>query len=368
MRQAAGVCRSLRAVADHSVLWGALLQRDFERVDGPPPLVDGNRNNMPQQPTPKSLYAEQFKAVQARQLQMRRRRTKRLCEASFRGFFRALPLLTMVLLILSTVLFFYAVDERGGISLPDAFAPLFVLYGLWFTAVVGTICNHSLRKLWCCEDIRGDEGFLPRAIHEMVGDRLRSKTLMFALLASLLVFLTLLAVKLGGATDASFATVFIPLWLSFFCFCISPVFGWLRSSSDRFALFGLAWFIFLPLLIFVAVLNSRLDGGSVPVHLAAIPLWIVLGLVLMVPFTACTIAVISARFRVGPWDCRPRDAWQYFIACTGNCAFIAPLVVFLILVSLNDAGEAPQTKSTVLIPLLLWESIIAAAALANCVS
>ncbi|CAM9873246.1 unnamed protein product, partial [Scytosiphon promiscuus] len=207
--------------------------------------------------------------------------------------------------------------------------------------------NLSVRSTYA--GLRGAVRYFMTAV---VQDKLIGIVSGIVLLLLFTLELLVLGLQIEGIIHANWFAVFLPLFLCFLILCLSPCLHWASWGDGGAYLLGmlLGW---IPTVICVLLVCSRLEGDEVSMNVVMSPLWAV-DVVLFLAPVAMAIAVAVRRMRRG----EPVEAMLVHTLAASWCLLtpvLAPVVAFEIALAVYvEGGRETLTAAEVFTPLIVW--------------
>jgi hypothetical protein len=215
-------------------------------------------------------------------------------------FIRIFVPLLLTCIILSIILYCQKMDGAIHIPIWGCMIPMGFMFIYLFLATLLMKFMHSkqysttsfFKGLW--NYMRGPLIFV---YQELLDESIFALRWFYGFLTFLILQIGMITVKLSWNVPRSFrqdflwGIVFIPIWIFFFAFLISPCTKYRIDMGIYLILFTLIW---IPLLIFFICLTAKLDQDhSIRIALMLIPFYIIEGSILI----TSTVVAIGAYYR-----------------------------------------------------------------------
>jgi len=254
-------------------------------------------------------------------------------------------------LVFCTLIFIsLKLDSRVNWSVWAVLGPLWIFSLIFFVASVSGCVLYHFRvdadSLFhgMFDRLRGIVWFFL----DKVFDSNRRAIASGAVLAVLIfIFVILIAIKLTCGKMIPWSAVFIPLWLVFIITSATPCLRWAAFAKNCVTYFSCMIFVWLPLLAFFSLLDSKLSGARMFMEVVFVPLWLMNFLIL-----AGSLAPLI--YQVVRWCVNREHIDEAAIGFCGLvCCLITPMITFEILVCLCDHRVPHVSPGEVLIPILI---------------
>jgi len=272
---------------------------------------------------------------------------------------RILTLIVPLLVVLTTIFAALHLDGRALTSIDGVFAPIYALFGTLILAALSVCWVRYRGDEYVYKDAAESEyGCMPFSSNVVIRTNKRLRVLSLLLPVSLLLFTVFLNLRLADSIQWHYGLVFMPIWV-IFALLIDLLRPRLLEADQRRALVSFWMFLLSPLLVFSVLVCLRLQGTYMPLQYVFIPFWVVESIFTFLPFLA-SLAAFAHHLHWIRWN--DTDARHAVYACMFSVVLFLPLIVFQILLALQDEG-ASRSYATVFVPLLLWESMFMLAAI-----
>jgi len=241
-------------------------------------------------------------------------------------------------------------------------APIWLLFFVLFVAsITGYILYYyrsNADSLFhnMFDNLRGVVWFFLQRVFEMDKRAIASGALSVLLV---FFFVLLFALKLSVGSKMPWGLTFLPLWFTFVITSASPC---LRPLTDCASYTFFMLFIWIPLLVFFALLSAKLSGSTLSLAVVFTPFWILDCLMMSGSFGVFAHQMWK-WYRIG-W----REETSFgFVSLAFSACFLIPIFVFEVLLCLYDSGEPGLSAFGCFTPFLFcWGILTIILCVASC--
>ena len=155
----------------------------------------------------------------------------------------------------------------------------------------------------------------------------------------------------------SWAVTLAPAFAAMIWWLLAPLFQWKLTRSEYLFLNVVAW---LPATTTLALLAAKLEGADISMALVFLPLWIIGGVVCCIGTIITAAAGIEEHRKRDDQDSCTKTCLPFLAAFTVALCFVAPLVIFFILMAVHEDYPDRVAMGQLFTPLLVWLSLLLA--------